>query len=324
MSADETKLLFEGFLKKRKDTMKMRWAKYWFRLQNTTLFFYTKKNGSASHLRGLYYIYTVQSVREVQMDDGKRFVFEITMTNGKRKVLAAETAALRKEWIGHLWQAMHLSSSGSTHLDVCGQGERLHAGTHSCSDRDSVTGGLPARPHSAPAVPGRSLHEDSSTLSSLPFPVELDSEKAAYRNTLPAWKYRHHNNERLSSTHGSSGFGSVEERQEEGDYDVLPPRNTIYEMSQSSEKVSDQDEDLYDVPLSNRRAAGHQEHREMTESIYDVPSSLLRKMSDHTVKDQLEEGGSLLEDMMSSLGGQPTDWGLAAAASEGPYMPMYL
>ncbi|XP_071386807.1 uncharacterized protein [Centroberyx affinis] len=322
MSADETKLLFEGFLKKRKDTMKMRWAKYWFRLQNTTLFFYTKKNGSASHLRGLYYIYT--SVREVQRDDGKRFVFEITMTNGKRKVLAAETAALRKEWMGHLWQAMHLSSSGSTHLDVCEQGERLHSSSHSYSDCDSVTRRLPARPLSAPAVPGRRLHEDSGTLSSLSFPVELDSKEAAYHNTLPAWKYQHHNDERLSGTHGSSRFSRVEERQEEGDYDVLPPRNTIYEINQSSGKVSDEEEDLYDVPLSNRRAAGHQEHREMTESIYDVPSSLLRKMSDHTVEDQLEEGGRLLEDMMSSLAGQPTDWGLAAAPSEGPYMPMYV
>ncbi|AWP18814.1 Hypothetical protein SMAX5B_021068 [Scophthalmus maximus] len=61
MSVDGTKLLFEGFLQKRKDTM--------------------------SHLRGNYYIYTVQSVREVQRADSSRFMFEIIMKNGKRKML---------------------------------------------------------------------------------------------------------------------------------------------------------------------------------------------------------------------------------------------
>lgn len=105
-------LLFEGFLKKRRDTLKMKWTKYWFRLQNTTIFFYTKKDGSALHLRGLYYIYTVQTVRELQKDETKRYVFEMTMRNGKKKVLAAETAAMRKEWINHLWRAMHLTSPG--------------------------------------------------------------------------------------------------------------------------------------------------------------------------------------------------------------------
>ncbi|KAK1876967.1 Arf-GAP with coiled-coil ANK repeat and PH domain containing protein 2 [Dissostichus eleginoides] len=87
MSVDQTKLLLEGFLQKRKDNMKLRWVTYWFRLQNTTLFFYTQKNGSASHLRSYYYIYTVQSVREVPRVAGNRFIFEIIMTNGKRKVL---------------------------------------------------------------------------------------------------------------------------------------------------------------------------------------------------------------------------------------------
>ncbi|CAB1459084.1 unnamed protein product [Pleuronectes platessa] len=109
MSLDGTRLLFEGFLQKRKDSIKLRWATYWFRLQNTTLFFYTKKNGSASHLRSYYYIYTVQSVREVQRADSSRFMFEIIMKNGKKKMLAAETAELRQQWVEQLWQSMHLS-----------------------------------------------------------------------------------------------------------------------------------------------------------------------------------------------------------------------
>ncbi|XP_039908322.1 uncharacterized protein LOC120746877 [Simochromis diagramma] len=155
MSVDGTELLFESFLQKRKDTVKMRWVTYWFRLQNTTLFFYTKKNGSASSLRGFYYIYTVQSVREVQKADRKRFIFEITMTNGKKKVLAAETEDLRKEWVGYLWQAMHLSASTTSvsedaQLDVCEQRERLHSMAPICSHRESVMEELPIRPLSAP------------------------------------------------------------------------------------------------------------------------------------------------------------------------------
>ncbi|XP_062295286.1 uncharacterized protein LOC133999953 [Scomber scombrus] len=92
MPRDE--VLFEGFLQKRKDTLKLKWVTYWFRLQNTTLFFYTQKNGNASHLRGYYYIYTVQSVREVQRVGSKRFMFELIMTNGKRKVLVSQHCGL--------------------------------------------------------------------------------------------------------------------------------------------------------------------------------------------------------------------------------------
>ncbi|XP_029913061.1 uncharacterized protein LOC115363117 [Myripristis murdjan] len=347
MSPDESTLLFEGFLKKRKDTMKMRWATYWFRLQNTTLFFYTKKDGSASHLRGLYYIYTVQAVREVQRDTGKRFVFEIIMTNGKRKVLAAETAALRREWMGHLWQAMHLSSSGAldhgnTHLDVCEQRESLQCSTNSCSDNDSVSGSLPARPLSAPALPDQPRPEDRRTLSApaLPdqprpedrtalssfcFTEQLDGEEPTYLNTLPACKrqHEHHNDERLSGATWYSEFSSEKEQQQEGDYDVLPPRNTIYEVSQP-ERDLDQTENPYDVPVFNRRAADRQERRQVqTESIYDVPSSLLRKMSDHTVDDQLEDGATHEEDMTLHLGRQPTDCGGNVADSEELYTPVH-
>nr|XP_040046405.1 uncharacterized protein LOC120827520 isoform X2 [Gasterosteus aculeatus aculeatus] len=123
MSVERAALSLEGFLEKRKDTMKLRWVTYWFRLQNTTLFFYTQTNGIASDLRGCYYIFKVQSVREVHTVHSKRFVFEITMTDGKRKVLAAQTAALRKQWVERLWEAMNLSTSSladssSRHLDA--------------------------------------------------------------------------------------------------------------------------------------------------------------------------------------------------------------
>ncbi|XP_043089803.1 uncharacterized protein LOC122338574 [Puntigrus tetrazona] len=101
--------LCQGFLKKRKDKMRLRWVTYWFRLYNTTLFFYTKKHGSALDLRGQYYIYEVQSVREVSRSENNRFLFEITMKNGKKKMLAADTADVRQEWMDQLWKAMLLN-----------------------------------------------------------------------------------------------------------------------------------------------------------------------------------------------------------------------
>ncbi|XP_033999479.1 uncharacterized protein LOC117493153 isoform X3 [Trematomus bernacchii] len=246
MSVDQTKLLLEGFLQKRKDTMKLRWVTYWFRLQNTTLFFYTQKNGSASHLRGYYYIYTVQSVREVPRVAGNRIIFEIIMTNGKRKVLAAETAALRKEWVRCLWQAMHLSTSGL-----------------SDSRSPNVMESLPARPFSAPPPTGH-IHHDIWSIATPICPLEeLNHEEATQQNTPPACGYQQHN--------VTSGVSHTEGRQE-GDYDILPLGNRPCGNAM--------EEGVYDFPMSYRRAA---EHPNPAESIYDVPSSLLRRRPDHTL-----------------------------------------
>ncbi|TDH02817.1 hypothetical protein EPR50_G00156540 [Perca flavescens] len=280
MSLDGTKLLFEGFLQKRKDTLKIKWVTYWFRLQNTTLFFYTRKNGSAAHLRGYYYIYTVQSVREVQRVDSKRFMFEIIMTNGKRKLLAAETAALRKEWVGLLWQAMNLSTSGvsdsrSTQHEVCEQRERLNSSAPISSHSERVMELLPARPLSAPT--GHVHHKIKSIASPICLSEEPECEEAMQQNTLPACSYQHYNSDSLNSPQWSSGLSNAE-----GDYDILPRRTTVCEISASTET----DEGVYDFPLSYRRSA---EHANPTESIYDVPSSLLRRMPDHTLEEQLED-----------------------------------
>ncbi|XP_034046619.1 uncharacterized protein LOC117528152 isoform X2 [Thalassophryne amazonica] len=183
MSTDRTKLLFEGFLQKRKDTMKIRWVTYWFRLQNTTLFFYTKKNGSALHLRGYYYIYTVQSVREVQQVSSKRFLFEIIMTNGKRKVLAAESAADRNEWIEHLWRAMRLSS--------CGASEPENSNTTNWySQGDNATVSPPPQLLSSFTSPDHSHREEETSSPNL---YEEVKEEPTYQNTADIFEcLRHH------------------------------------------------------------------------------------------------------------------------------------
>ncbi|XP_058509215.1 uncharacterized protein LOC131475258 [Solea solea] len=198
MSVDGTKLLFEGFLQKRKDTMKIRWVTYWFRLQNTTLFFYTRKNDSALHLRSYYYIYTVQSVREVQRpDSSRRFMFEITMKNGKRKMLAAETAALRREWVHQLWEAIHLSfcrssDSGDTNLDECEQRDRRNSSsTHLCTHGNTGMESLPAGLISAPS-PSVQIHCETSGVVASPtnLPLELDSKGPMYQSTPSVCNYQ--------------------------------------------------------------------------------------------------------------------------------------
>ncbi|XP_074552419.1 uncharacterized protein LOC141809334 [Halichoeres trimaculatus] len=202
MSKEETNLLFEGFLQKRKDTMKIRWKTYWFRLQNTTLFFYTKENCNAAHLRGYYYIYTVQSVREVQREDSKRFMFEIIMTNGKRKMLAAETAALRQEWVNNLWQAMHLSNSvflnsRNTNLE---HRDRIHSIVPTSSQTDSVMESLPPRPLSAPTV---HMHHDISSITPTPFCLleSRDNQEPTYHNLqLPCSDHSQDGKEKLICT----------------------------------------------------------------------------------------------------------------------------
>ncbi|KAM6913366.1 uncharacterized protein PEZ65_013921 [Lycodopsis pacificus] len=220
----------------------------------------------------------VQSVREVQRVDSKRFMFEIIMRNGKTKVLAAETAALRKEWVGLLWQAMHLSTSvlsdsRSTHLEVGEQRERLSSSTP-ISSHSAMMESLCARPLSAP--PGHIQHEVRSIVS----PV---CEESPYQNTLPDCSYQHPNVvDGLDSPQWSSGLSNAEGRQE-GDYDILPLRNKVRESNASAEM----DEGVYDFPLSYRRA---DQHPDPTDSIYDVPSALLRNMPDHTSEEQPEDG----------------------------------
>lgn len=80
----------------------------------------------------------------------------------------------------------------------------------------------------------------------------------------------------------------------------------MYQINQS-EMDTAQRESLYDVPLNNRRISDRQARRaEVTESIYDVPRSLLRKMAEHALEPhpggEMEAvGGDLLEDVMASL-----------------------
>ncbi|XP_040185936.1 uncharacterized protein LOC120918436 isoform X2 [Rana temporaria] len=104
-------LSFQSFLRKRKDTMKFNWATYWFKLQNTTLYFYTNKDQQETSLRGQYYMFSVQSVRSLSDADGD-FTFEIVMKNGKRKLLSAESAELRDVWVRLLWKSMQLPGPG--------------------------------------------------------------------------------------------------------------------------------------------------------------------------------------------------------------------
>ncbi|KAG7491640.1 hypothetical protein MATL_G00005820 [Megalops atlanticus] len=239
MSTEQQELTFESFLKKRKDKVKLKWVTYWFRLQNTTLFFYTKKHGSALHLRGQYYIYMVQSVREVTKKGGKQFAFEITMKNGKKKLLAAETKDLRQAWVGLLWKAMQLpgpgrSDSSCVWNDVAHLKQMAQSSRHSSSESDGGMGVW-----------------DSECLSSTP--DQLDTI-APTRVSLTS--------EEKCTLH--------------------PEQDKLQEMA------------IYDIPPSNEKACQNRRlgHGEMSEGTYDVPTSLLKNISEPNIRTHARREGS--------------------------------
>ncbi|XP_029997815.1 uncharacterized protein LOC115424598 [Sphaeramia orbicularis] len=217
--------------------------------------------------------------------DSKRYMFEIIMTNGKRKVLAAETAELRKEWVGYLWQAMHLSSSGlfglrNTCPHVSEQRDRVNSSALICSDADSVMETLPPRPVSVPG-PQSLIQPETSIASSICTSEQPEYEEPTYQNIELKRKPQQCNDGCLTDPQQPSGVSNVEDGQE-GDYDVLPLRKNVCESNPATEMH----EGVYDFPISYRVAADVQEP---TESIYDVPSALVR-MPDDTTEECPEEG----------------------------------
>ncbi|XP_031426844.1 uncharacterized protein LOC116221151 isoform X3 [Clupea harengus] len=260
-----SKLFFEGYLKKRKDKMKIRWVTYWFRLHNTTLFFYSKKEGRATNLKGQYYIYTVQSVREVT--DGKRHTFEITMKNGKRKVLAADTAELRWEWVRQLWKSMQLSGSGRS-LSVCprpkGTDQKARSNSSPCTSDMLVTKLVEGtgQPSHGPSGPDDGVY--TNWLSShRPNPTDNTTFSGVDTYSQVTFK---------------TEYNQIQERKQKHEdilYDVLPPARKSMPLI----------ENIYDTPTPYRRVSGQQQpHTEVTDGIYDVPKSLLSKMSEHTLE----------------------------------------
>ncbi|XP_062389116.1 interactor protein for cytohesin exchange factors 1 [Sardina pilchardus] len=268
------KLFFEGFLRKRKDKLKVKWVTYWFRLHNTTLFFYTKKEGRhASNLRGQYYIYTVQSVREVT--EGKRHTFEITMKNGKRKMLAAETPEMRREWVSQLWKAMQLSGSGRSR-SLCAwpkeTGElKARAFSSPCASDQQVTELMESRGQS-PQEPSGQDRPHSSTWPTAAHPYPAHTVNTAFSRADSCNSH--------SFTTEYKQMQEQNQRAEESLYDTLPPARKSLAMIES----------IYDTPASCRRGIEQpQSYREATESIYDVPKSLLRKMSEHTLESRVRD-----------------------------------
>ncbi|KAJ8404222.1 hypothetical protein AAFF_G00339950 [Aldrovandia affinis] len=289
MSTGEDELVFESFLRKRKKRMKLKWVTYWFRLQNSTLCFFSKKNRSSLQLKGQYYMCMVESVREVQKAESKRYVFEISMKNGKRKLLAADTAELRQTWVSLLWRAMQ--SPGHEDADsacTCLEGAELRTSgrgsTRSSSGSESGRGGPESGGPTSELWDGSTLARDLHT---------SDTPPTATQNS-PSLGYCLEFSAAASFDSGlwrsSLGLEEEEEGDEEGYYDTLPAR--------TSQCLPLEEEDIYDVPLCNRRATDDElaGYGEMTESIYDVPSSLLRRISeqsigDHSGGDWLPENG---------------------------------
>ncbi|KAF3700269.1 hypothetical protein EXN66_Car015956 [Channa argus] len=111
----------------------------------------------------------VQSVREVQRSDSKRFMFEIIMKNGKRKMLTDRTVSL-------------LFS-----VDMCEQQESRDSRTDSSTPigphRERVMDLLPALPLSAPSP---SDHQESWCIPSPipPFQEPISEDEPMYQNVI--------------------------------------------------------------------------------------------------------------------------------------------
>ncbi|XP_061081231.1 uncharacterized protein LOC133115372 isoform X2 [Conger conger] len=234
----------------------------------------------------------VKSVREVQKSEGKRYAFEIGMKNGKKKLLAADTADLRQTWVELLWRAMRapgerhsvpaciwqegeeLSGQGSAHSSGS-EGERRERdrGRLRASSEPWALTPEPLCPGTPRAWTGRALTPEP-LCPGTPRTTTKSPALGAASFDSGLWK-------------SSLGLQEEEEEEEEeeqdaeeSDYDVLPSR---------TQRLL-QEENIYDVPLCNMRVTEetHPGYREIEESIYDVPSSLLRRLSDRSIGDQSE------------------------------------
>ncbi|XP_072532403.1 uncharacterized protein [Salminus brasiliensis] len=278
--------LCQGFLKKRKDKMRLRWVTYWFKLHNTTLFFYTKKNGSTSDLKGKYYLFEVESVHDLMRTENKRYLFELTMKNGKRKVLAADTADLRQQWICQLLKAMKPSGLHTTELTS----DRVR---ESFSDRKLRADSSPCSSRSSTSINSEfSFRRPYSTMAEYRWSSITISQPVS-QHTIP----------HMSTSHDAASFkrsqhpeDEVEQKPEkvklESDYDVLPAHKPLH-----------YEEAIYDTPPSNRRASSR--NHEMTDSIYDVPKSIFMRSDG----EERPASGALLIDMMACLGERLSELG---------------
>ncbi|XP_033894630.2 uncharacterized protein LOC117423235 isoform X3 [Acipenser ruthenus] len=282
---EQKDLVFEGFLKKRKDRMKLTWSTYWFRLQNTTLFFYTKKKVDASHLRGQYYIHTVQSVREVKAD--RQYLFEITMKNGKKKLLSAETEELRALWMKFLWKAMQLPGPGRiqsacTWHDIPDLMQKAAQSTQSSSDEDRLSSASCSSDTPEPlAPPGSSaataeedrLSTELEQLDVYDFPLSnkaVDDEDRSTANRMDA----------------------------ESIYDV--PKSLLEHSTEESSSTS--------TPHSEAQA---NDPLYDEDGIYDIPTSLSSHLTSHqpfTDTQSAIEGMQLLDEIKSDLTLSSAGW----------------
>ncbi|XP_060798988.1 uncharacterized protein LOC132900735 [Neoarius graeffei] len=283
MSAGEDSIVYtplcQGFLKKRKDKIRLRWVTYWFKLHNSTLLFYNSKHGNIADLRGQYYLIEIESVHEVTWTKKKHYIFEIALKNGKRKVLAAETADLRQHWMCQLLQAMNHHVYKTTEPNS----NWKNAPYHMCSTSQlDVSNELVRRQHSEPDshLYSPSMHSAAVIPSTTTLHIYTDLDVSCVE---------------ISQCTEDEVKDDVTDL--ENAYDVLP----LYKPLHSEESI-------YDTPRSNRRAS--EREYETTESIYDIPTYAFREKSanESSCAKERPELTGLLQDMVACLGGNATEW----------------
>ncbi|XP_072560911.1 uncharacterized protein [Paramormyrops kingsleyae] len=252
MSTGDHELLFEGFLRKRRDKMKLKWVTYLFRLESTCLSFYTKKNEYSTHLKGRYDLCGVKSVREIDRNDNKHYVFEISLKNGKKKLLAADSAYLRQCWMDRLWRAIQLSPYCSPDPAFARWG-----------------GGEVKRPPRSATTNSR--HSTGQLMDSHSTFGHWDSTGTSKRHTLES-EVMYHNN-KLEFCGQEEGGRSCDRNNSY--YETVAPGTSVYESTYCKPDYEEAVESNYDTPL--RRAGVYEstyckpDYEEAVESNYDTP-----------------------------------------------------
>ncbi|XP_067859673.1 uncharacterized protein [Heptranchias perlo] len=135
----------EGFLEKRRQTLKFNWRFYKFVLNDTSLCYYKVKNkpNPEGILYGKIDVRFMHSARETTTVN-HNYPFEVVLANGKIIILSASTNEQRLKWLRCLWDSMHKAAQDRSRLSFGQQDKQEEANyTTKSSDEEDVEGDLP-------------------------------------------------------------------------------------------------------------------------------------------------------------------------------------
>ncbi|KAG8183256.1 hypothetical protein JTE90_006452 [Oedothorax gibbosus] len=160
-------------------TLSKDWSRHWFVLRDSQLTYY--RDPSAEHcgiMDGILDLNQVSTIRDTDLD--RYYAFSLRMWDGKKHVLAAETADFRSMWIQALHYASNLWSSASKEDFACTE---IILPEHNFHDRTTSPASSRNRRRSSSSSESE-LSDDQSEYFSLVDEDEV-SELSSSPRTLP-------------------------------------------------------------------------------------------------------------------------------------------